>query len=35
MLAYSAKAGGGNLKECIVGRWRKFKWYGCSNRVFR
>jgi hypothetical protein len=35
MLAYSNSSGGGHLKGCIVGRWRQYKWYGCSDRVFR
>jgi hypothetical protein len=35
MLAYTNSSGGNMVKNCIVGRWREYKWYGCSDRVFR
>jgi hypothetical protein len=35
MLAYTNSSGSSAIKNCIVGRWREFKWYGNSNRVFR
>jgi hypothetical protein len=34
-LLYEDKDGTAVFKDCIVGRWKEYKWYGCNNKVFR
>jgi hypothetical protein len=34
-LLYEDKNGTAVFKNCVVGRWKEYKWYGCNNKVFR
>lgn len=35
LLSYRKSDGSPNLKTCIAGRYKEFKWFGNSDRVFR
>uniref|UniRef100_A0A383VC43 Sulfatase N-terminal domain-containing protein n=1 Tax=Tetradesmus obliquus TaxID=3088 RepID=A0A383VC43_TETOB len=34
-LLYQDRNGTGVFKNCIVGRWKDYKWYGANNKVFK
>ncbi|KAF6262205.1 alkaline-phosphatase-like protein [Scenedesmus sp. NREL 46B-D3] len=34
-LAYVARNGSAVFKNCVAGRWKEYKWYGCNNKVFK